>query len=203
MKKIALTAMGAVLLATGAMGGADVHAAKIDNGQRIISSQYSQQGYQYHASVATDITQLPEYATVAATVDLSTLSAQLVEDNFNTRVILLTDSFGRTQYKTLFVKTDNRLKVIDYSGGILFDAVIESTVVTPEPTPPVQPEAPDTVKTPEEQALAGVDLTGYTAVVVEDNANKRTTLYKDANGHVKIKTLFMKRTGFVKVINQY
>ena len=198
MKKIALTAMGAVLLATGAMGGADAHAAKLDtNGQKVVVSQYGQQGY-YYNSPAADITLLPEYATLAEKVDLSVLSTQIKEDNFNKRIILLNDTFGRTQYKSVFIKADNRLKVIDYSGGLIFNAVIDPTTVAPEPTEPTQPEV---AKTPEEEALAGVDLTGYTSVVVEDNYNKRITLFKDANGHVQYKTIFVKKTGFVKVIN--
>ena len=45
-----------------------------------------------------------------------------------------------------------------------------------------------------------VDLSGYDATVVEDNKGKRITLYKDAKGHVKYKTILVKKTGMVKVI---
>ncbi|MEO4055622.1 hypothetical protein AAFN87_19695 [Solibacillus sp. CAU 1738] len=50
------------------------------------------------------------------------------------------------------------------------------------------------------QSNKTVDLSGYVAKVVEDNKGKRITLYKDAKGHVKYKTILVKKTGMVKVI---
>lgn len=45
-----------------------------------------------------------------------------------------------------------------------------------------------------------VDLSAYTAKIVEDNRGKRITLYKDAKGNAKYKTILVKKTGIVKVI---
>lgn len=45
-----------------------------------------------------------------------------------------------------------------------------------------------------------VDLSGYAAEVVVDNRGKRITLYEDANGQVKYKTILVKKTGMLKVI---
>lgn len=84
-----------------------------------------------------------EYATIAKQVDLKNLTPQVVEDNKGKRVILLNNAKGKPAYKTIYIKDKNRLKIIDFNGGLLFDQTIKATedsIVKPEAKPEVKPE---------------------------------------------------------------
>lgn len=106
MKTLIVTAVGAVLLASGGMyvaKGEQVEAAS----QRSVVSHYSQ-----NAAVASDVTKLPEYKTLSSTVDLKGYSVKVIEDNYNKRIALFTDGNGHKQYKTVYVKKTGYIKVI-------------------------------------------------------------------------------------------
>ena len=49
--------------------------------------------------------------------NLDSLTPEIETDNPNTRVILYADADGRKVYKSIYVKRNNRLKVIDLNGG--------------------------------------------------------------------------------------
>lgn len=200
MKTILITTIGALILTAGGVTGINVDRTEAAN-QNAIVSNYSQQEDQYNYTASTEIlTSLPEYETVAAKVDVSKYSAQIVEDNLMKRVIVLKDTNGRERYKTVFIKTLNRLKIVDYKGGMIFDKVISD--VTAKKTQPASVVSNVVAESVEYKKLsATTDLSDYRAQLVEDNLNKRITLFKDANGHVKYKTIFVKKTGLVKIIN--
>ena len=113
MKALLVTAVGAVLLASGGMNavkGEQVEAPA----QKATFSHYSEgYHYNYNASVADEITQLTEYKTLSATTDLSGYSVHTVEDNSNKRILLFKDENGHAKYKTIFMKKTSIVKVIN------------------------------------------------------------------------------------------
>ncbi len=206
MKKILITVMGAALIVS--VGMYAVNRAEVEaSTQKVAPVHYTDNNVQDNAVVKEDLTKLPEYSTLAAQVDLSNLSLQMVEDNTNKRVIVLKDANGREQMKSIFMKTENRLKIINYRGGLVFNDIIDNkqsqnteaaTATQPTDAPTSDKEA-DLIeyKTLSEK----VNLTGFGTKIVEDNANKRIILFNNANGTPKYKTIYIKKTGAVKVIN--
>ena len=206
MKKTLITAVSALLIsAGGAQAATYVHADHNANAQS--SYAHVQQNSNYGQQVNQDITGLEEYASIASVINPASFTARVTEDNVNNRVILFSDNYGRTQYKSVFVKKTGLLKVINLKGG---GAVLETTVKagTTAPAPEVKPDASPgqsasaITSLPEYKTLAGaVDLTDLTPVIVSDNYNNRTILLKDANGREQFKSVFVKKTGLLKVIN--
>lgn len=200
MKKTLITAVSALLIsAGGAQAATFAHADHNADAQS--SYAHVQHNTNYGQQVNQDITGLEEYASIASVIDPASFTARVTEDNVNNRVILFSDNYGRTQYKSVFVKKTGLLKVINLKGG---GAVLETTVKadTAAPAPSPAQSASSITGLPEYKTLAGaVDLTALTPVVVSDNYNNRTILLKDANGHEQYKSVFVKKTGLLKVIN--
>lgn len=111
MKKLLVTAMGAALIVSGGMyavNGAQVEAS----GQKGTTVHYHNKIVQENRMASTDLSKLPEYATIAPQVDLSKYSLRMVEDNTNKRVILVSDANGIMKYKTIYIKKTGLVKVI-------------------------------------------------------------------------------------------
>ena len=200
MKKVLFTAaVGALMLTAGGMTATNVEHTEAAT-KNVAVSNYSQQGNQdnYIASEIA-LTSLPEYAEVAKKVDLQKHSAQIVKDNLKERVIVFKATNGREQYKSVFIKNQKLLKIIDYREGLIFNKLIGQLIQPIKPSTPSTSGA--TEQTPEYKKLSTtVNLSNYSVKVVENNNNKRITLYKDAKGHAQYKTIFVKKTGMVKVI---
>jgi len=195
MRTLLVTTIGAIMLASGGMSGDQAGASA----QNSTVAQISQQGYSYQYNATADVTQLPEYETLAAKIDLAKYSTQIAEDNSYKRVILLKDENGQVQFKSMFIKKDSRLKVVDYKGGLIFNQVIDSTSQKQLTS---QAISNDYTKLPEYKKLSATNnLSGYTVKTVEDNPYKRILLFKDASGHAQFKTIYIKKTGEIKLIN--
>ena len=68
----------------------------------------------------------PEYNTLVAEIDVDRLDAEIETDNPNKRVILYADSDGHKQYKSIFIKKQDRLKIIHFDDdGEIFNEVIK------------------------------------------------------------------------------
>ncbi|MED4206516.1 hypothetical protein [Neobacillus mesonae] len=107
MKTFLVTSVGAVILAGGAYAVNGNHAdAAVQN------KPFYQQDYKASYNNQVDVTKLPEYETLAAKVDLTKYHTQIVEDHFNKRIILYKDPNGRAQYKTIFIKETEYVKII-------------------------------------------------------------------------------------------
>ncbi|MBD7984112.1 hypothetical protein H9649_05935 [Sporosarcina sp. Sa2YVA2] len=209
MKKLFATTLSAVLLTTGGLGATNVlHPDKVEAATVNYESSYQNHNAHYQLQIASEeLTQLPEYATVASKIDVNGLTAKVVEDNYNTRTIVFSNSHGQGQYKSIFVKRTDSLKVIDFRGGQIFYGTISNETAAPAPEQPAKPEqkpATDTAISalPEYATLASVvDVTGFNLEVAEDNFNTRTVLVKDQNNRVQYKSIFVKRAHTLKVIN--
>ncbi|MEG0473051.1 MAG: hypothetical protein RR588_12020 [Solibacillus sp.] len=199
MKKILITTVGALILTAGGMVAGNIAQTEAET-KKVTETNYDQHDNQKNY-ITTDavLTSFPEYATLEKKVDLTKYSAHIVKDNLHERIIVLKDANDHDQFKSIFVKKQNRLKIVDYRGGLIFNEIIKEDS---KPTIPSNPSiSDDTVQTPEYKELSTkVDLTGYSVKVVEDNYNKRITLFNDANGHAKYKTIYIKKTEMVKII---
>ncbi|MGM8213224.1 hypothetical protein ACLIBH_10580 [Virgibacillus sp. W0430] len=51
-------------------------------------------------------------------------SVNVVEDNPNKRIIVLQDENGKNRVKSIYIKKTNRLKVIEFDKGLIFNEVI-------------------------------------------------------------------------------
>ena len=74
-------------------------------------------GEEAYDGLAQQPSDLPEYETIQKETDDQTYSYKIVNDNKNKRVMLLIDEDGTEVYKTIFIKTDSRLKIIKKEGG--------------------------------------------------------------------------------------
>lgn len=137
---------------------------------------------------------------------MSKYTARVVEDNRNKRVIVLKDSKGHQGYKSIYVKKKQYLKIVDFSNGLLFDGVIGK-----EAQKGVEKKHHESTSTKhnvssnsyEEQAkiASKINVKDLKMNVVEDNRNKRIMLFKDNNGHVQYKSIYVKRAGKLKIID--
>lgn len=66
----------------------------------------------------------PEYSKTLEQIDDQDYKVQKVTDNEGKRVLLLVDNNGKEQYKTIFIKKTNMLKIIDLDKGQIFSGII-------------------------------------------------------------------------------
>lgn len=67
---------------------------------------------------------LPEYNKTAEVINNQDYTVQTVTDNAGKRILLFVDNTGKEQYKSIFIKDTNRLKIIDLNGGQIFNGII-------------------------------------------------------------------------------
>lgn len=70
---------------------------------------------------------LEEYTTVSNEIDLDKYDMDIEEDNSNKRIILYEDEKGNKEYKSIYLKEKNRLKIIEFDkeDGEIFNEVID------------------------------------------------------------------------------
>lgn len=61
--------------------------------------------------------EFPEYEKITEIVNIADHTVQTVTDNEGKRILLFIDNDGEKQYKSIFIKHDERLKVIELNGG--------------------------------------------------------------------------------------
>src|SRR5690625_702166 len=66
-----------------------------------------------------------ETQTLSEQIDLNTLDPEIETDNQNNRVIIFSDASETKKYKSVFIKKQNRLKIIslDHDGQIFNEAI--------------------------------------------------------------------------------
>lgn len=74
----------------------------------------------------SEIADFEEASVIEDEIDVSELDVKVEADNDNKRVILFTDG-NRAVYKTIFIKNDQRLKIIDINDneGQIYNEVIK------------------------------------------------------------------------------
>lgn len=64
------------------------------------------------AEVIDDLTEYSETTAIQETIDLTELTGYVISDNPGTRILIFTNE-GKQVYKSIFVKDEKQLKVID------------------------------------------------------------------------------------------
>lgn len=76
------------------------------------------------AEVIDDLTEYPETTAIQETIDLTELTGYIVSDNPGTRILIFTNE-EKQVYKSIFVKDEKQLKVIDLEQN---EVLIDETV---------------------------------------------------------------------------
>lgn len=88
----------------------------IENVKEAPSSGTSQERAD-ETAVDDEIASLPEYQTIMKEIDKEDCTFKLLTDNEGKRVFLLTDETGKEEYKSIFIKETNRLKIIELESN--------------------------------------------------------------------------------------
>lgn len=68
----------------------------------------------------------PEYMMISNHIDLSTYTGTIQSDNKGNRIILFANTNGQNEYKSIYVKHDNRLKIVTFDDdALLFNDIIQ------------------------------------------------------------------------------
>lgn len=74
--------------------------------------------------ISDEFKQLEEFNAINDTVDLENASLDIIEDNYGKRVLLVTNDKGIETHKAIYIKNKNRLKIIEFDKGEIFNEVI-------------------------------------------------------------------------------
>lgn len=68
-----------------------------------------------------------EFDVLAAELDLNTYEGVVETDNNGNRIILFQDATGKKEFKSIFIKNDNRLKIVQFDNedNLLFNDIIK------------------------------------------------------------------------------
>ncbi|HLR10144.1 MAG TPA: hypothetical protein VK120_02030 [Sporosarcina sp.] len=79
-------------------------------------------------SVVNDLQSFKEYEVLSERLPIEKLEAEVIENNQHKRVILFSKE-GKEQYKSIYVERSNRLKIVDFSQGLLFNETLHGAEV--------------------------------------------------------------------------
>lgn len=183
--KVLTAALSAAMIAGAGIGSAGVFQA-----------DKAEAAYSYQ-SVQQSVSSLAEYATVADAIGFEP-DGRIVEDNSYKRIATYSNKQGQTQYKSVFFKQQNTVKVINLRGGQLYYGQLKAVDedAASQPAGYTISQYPETAKI---ESIINTD--GLTPNVVEDNYGKRVLLFMDASGQPEYKTIFIKRNHTLKVID--
>lgn len=79
------------------------------------------------AEVIDDLTEYPETTAIQETIDLTELTGYVISDNPGTRILIFTNE-EKQVYKSIFVKDEKQLKVIDLEQNeVLIDETMPAS----------------------------------------------------------------------------
>ena len=79
------------------------------------------------AEVIDDLTEYPETMAIQETIDLTKLTGYVISDNPGTRILIFTNE-EKQMYKSIFVKGEKQLKVIDLEQNeVLIDETMPAS----------------------------------------------------------------------------
>ncbi len=123
---ITIIALAAILTAcTSNQSNTDIDTEKQ---QPIEQNQIVQHNNEQAKESSNQWASLPEYNTIIQHVDVEDYSFKIVTDNESKRILTLQNEDGKPQFKSIFIKRTNRLKIIDLEdeGQIYNDVLNES-----------------------------------------------------------------------------
>ncbi|MFB1050990.1 hypothetical protein [Paraliobacillus sp. JSM ZJ581] len=201
MKKLLLTTVtGTLLLAGGFVGAANA----TDTADQMNVNSYDEHQVRDDDS---KLEQFFEYEVLDEYMDdVEDYNVQVLENNSDKRVIMLTDN--DQQYKSIFIKNTNRLKIIDLDKGTIFNQVITATDQLEFDDDDNEAEENESVvdiddfpefDTLEEQINADDD----NAQIIEDTQHKRVMRVSNEDSQKQYKSIFIKETNQLKIIDSH
>lgn len=100
---------------TGKIAGQDIENTTEEEKQEETGQKLSFDNSNY-SNESVNITSLEEYNTIIDQVNTEGLTFHPVTDNQGNRIMFLVDADGKKHFKTIFIKHDNLLKIIDVNG---------------------------------------------------------------------------------------
>ena len=216
MKKFVLTTASTLLLTSFGVG----YSVPANAETTQIPGNSGAENHQKYKILTGDIEDLPEYDILDDEIDADDYHAQIVENNDHKRVILLKDDNGQPQFKSVYIKATNRLQVIDFKGGLIFNQIIgdveedvdsDDNAVENEDSDNEVIEEDNQENNTIKQELEGleeyatlvkyVNVDDFNAQFVEDNHHKRVIFLKDNQGRPQFKSIYVKNTNRLKIIN--
>lgn len=195
IKTLLLTTAAGALLLTGVIAS-DTNAQ--DQESKEDSSHDSQ-------NISSNIKQLAEYDVLDGQVSMEDYQAQIVTDNIHKRVIVLLDENNRQQFKSIFIKNTNRHKIIDFGKGQIFNQIIknsEGAVVDTNNDENSNVDSDNVEGFVEFEILEDeIDVDDDYTQIVEDNQHKRIMLVGDEDNHKQFKSIYIKDTSRLKIID--
>ena len=214
MKKIILTIASILLVAGGAVGF--TMKATADNTsaseQKVKNEQHETQ------TEEKDTNDFHEYDALNKVVDLNEFTIEEVEDNQNKHVIILKDDQDMPQFKSIYIKNKDRLKVADFDKGVIFNQALSDTendtndnkaesndnnTVEKDKEGSKEQKQKSEIEEFTEYSILDkkLDMDNLSDEVVKDNDYKRIILLKDENGQTQYKSIYIKNKDRLKVID--
>lgn len=214
MKKIILTIASILLVAGGAVGF--TMKATADNTS---ASETKVKNEQHETQTEEkDTNDFHEYDALKKVVDLNEFTIEEVEDNQNKHVIILKDDQDMPQFKSIYVKNKDRLKVVDFDKGVIFNQALSDTendtndnksesndnnTVEKDKEGSKEQKQKSEIEEFTEYSILDkkLDMDNLSDEVVKDNDYKRIILLKDENGQPQYKSIYIKNKDRLKVID--
>lgn len=195
IKTLLLTTAAGALLFTGVV-------ASDTNAQDQESNGDSSHHFQ---NVSSNIKHFAEYKILDEQIGMEVYQAHTVTDNIHKRVIVLLDENNSEQFKSIYIKDTNRLKIIDFGKGQIFNQIInnaEEPVADTYKNEDLNVVSDNVKDFVEFEILADeTDADDDYTQVVEDNQHKRIMLVDDEDNHKQYKSIFIKNTKRLKIID--
>lgn len=102
--------------ATGEIVGQETEPT-VENEEQVEGNDSNHSNDNNYPNVPADITSFEEYNTIMNKVNAENLTFHLVTDNQGNRIMFLVDENGNKHYKTIFIKYNKQLEIIDVKNG--------------------------------------------------------------------------------------
>ncbi|PAF15753.1 hypothetical protein [Terribacillus saccharophilus] len=96
------------------------------SGNTLIADHSSQRNYtNFIQNSETRLQDYTEYEMLNEKLDIQRYQTKVETDNNNTRILIMSNNDNQEQYKSIFIKDTNRLKIIEFKRGLIFDEVLQ------------------------------------------------------------------------------
>lgn len=170
---------------------------------------------------------LPEYTTLTNFIDVNDYIITSQTENEGNRILVFANAQDEKEYKSIFVKNDNRLKIIDLADDhLLFNDIISKDssnddASEQEHSTKEEPNRNDSKQDSEQSKehasinnqnaalekydefatiAKEIDVDEYTGKVQTNNKGNRIIIFANANGENKYKSIFIKRQNRLKIV---
>lgn len=110
MKTFLITTAAATLLLSG--GTLNTDYSRQNNSTNLIQNN------------ETKLQDFTEYEVLKEEMNIQKYQPKVETDNNDTRILIMSDDEGQELYKSIFIKDTNRLKIIEFKRGLIFNEVL-------------------------------------------------------------------------------